>query len=331
MKKRKIRALVLFSGGLDSLLAIKILENLGLEITALIFKSLFFDAKKAKELAKEHRLEVIVINFSKKHLRLVKNPRWGRGKNMNPCLDCHLLMLNEAKRIMKEGKFELIATGEVLGQRSMSQNKQALRMLEKRAGLEARILRPLSARALEETEYEKQGLVERKKLLNIQGKKRNRQLELVRKYKLLKYSTPSGGCLLTDPCFSERLKKMFKHCPDCREDDVQLLKMGRIFWINNNLAIIGRHERDNKKLLNFWKTKRRKKDVRLRLCHFDGPIGFLRNLGKEKIKEQDLRKIGGLLGWYYPKIRDRKTFEISAKAAGDKKSKRLSVTLEKPL
>jgi len=149
--EKKSKALLLFSGGLDSILAAKILERQGIEVSALTFVSFFFDARQAKKSAKENGIKLIIRDISTPHLKIVRNPQFGRGTGMNPCIDCHLLMLKIAKKILREKKFKILATGEVLGQRPMSQNIRALQLIEKRANLEGKVLRPLSAVALSET------------------------------------------------------------------------------------------------------------------------------------------------------------------------------------
>ena len=167
---KRIKALILFSGGLDSILAAKILEEQGIKLLGLTFKSYFFNEKEAKESARKIKLPLKVIDFSKEHLQIVKNPKYGYGKAMNPCLDCHILMLKIAKRLMNKEGFHFVATGEVLGERPMSQNKEALKLIEKRSLLKGYLLRPLSAKLLEPTIPEMSGLVNREKLLDISEK-----------------------------------------------------------------------------------------------------------------------------------------------------------------
>ncbi|MDP2736973.1 MAG: 7-cyano-7-deazaguanine synthase, partial [bacterium] len=195
------KALVLLSGGLDSMLAARVLLDQGVEVTGLSFKSNFFGTIKAKKAAEQLGVELIEIDFSDEHLEMVKNPTHGYGKNMNPCIDCHALMLKRAKEIMVRDGFDFVATGEVLGQRPMSQHRDALDIVEKVSGLEGKLVRPLSAKLLNESEAEKQGKLIRNRLLDISGRSRQRQLELVKKYGIKEYASPGGGCLLTDPEF----------------------------------------------------------------------------------------------------------------------------------
>ena len=208
--KKSPRALVMLSGGLDSILSCAILKKQGIETTALVFGSYFFDHQKARFAADKLDIPLIIKYFSKKHLEIVKNPKHGYGSAMNPCIDCHALMIKMAKEIMTDNKFDIFATGEVLGQRPFSQNKRALELIEKRTEMQEKILRPLSAQLLDETEYEKKGLVDRKKLLAIMGKSRKVQLELAKQWGIDYYPTPSGGCRLAEKEFSQKLKELLE-------------------------------------------------------------------------------------------------------------------------
>ena len=262
---KKLKGLLLFSGGLDSLLSLKIAEKLKIDLTLLIFKSYFFDEKLALKAIKENRIKwpYQILDIRKEQFELVKNPFFGYGKNMNPCLDCHLLMLKIAKKIKDKENVDLVITGEVLGERPMSQNQKALKLLEEKSGLKGYLLRPLSALLLEPTIPEEKGLIDRKKLLAISSRSRKQQFDLAKKFKLKWFPTPSGGCLLTDPTFSLRLKDLFKISgkKEIKESDVELLKIGRHFIINQkNLRvkiIVGRNHSENEKL----KTLREKKDI----------------------------------------------------------------------
>lgn len=246
----KNKAIVLLSGGLDSILAVKILQAQDLEVEGISFVSNFYNAEKAIVAAENLNIKHHIIDIREEMLNLVKNPPSGYGKNMNPCIDCHAQMLRLTKE--KYGQdFSIIATGEVLGQRPFSQNKEALLRVQKLAGFE--ILRPLCAKLLPETSMEKDGLVNRGRLLDIFGRTRDRQFELAKKYNITDFPSPAGGCLLTDPEFSQRLIKLLDNVPNCKHDDIELLKHGRIFWINNKngsktLIVVGRNSNDNEHL-----------------------------------------------------------------------------------
>ncbi len=298
-----MRCLFLFSGGLDSLLGVKILQKQGIKVDLITFKSYFFDSKQAEKSAKDLKLGLKIVDFSQEHLSIVKHPRWGYGKNMNPCIDCHLLMLRKAKEIMEKEKYDFVATGEVLGERPMSQNKSILRMLEKRSGLEGYLLRPLSAKLLEPTILEKQGKICRDKLLALQGRSRKAQLELAQKWGLKNYPTPAGGCLLTDPGFSQRLKELFQKWPECSGEDIQLLKVGRHFWFDSNKIVVGRNKEENEKIKSFF----RKGDYLLKLKSLPGPLTLVRG---KKIDSLVLKRAAELTANYSSKARKEKEVEL---------------------
>ena len=325
----KVKALVLFSGGLDSMLAAKTLLEQGIEVTGLTFVSNFFNAEKAKVATKSLGVKHKIVNITVEELDLVKNPPNGYGKHLNPCIDCHGLMIKKAGEIAKEENFDIVATGEVLGQRPFSQNRQALKQVKKISGVD--VLRPLCAKLLEETQVENDGLVIRGKLHNIRGRSRERQLELVRKYGIKDYSSPAGGCLLTDPEFSQRLNRMLDYWPDCAASDVELLKNGRVFWVclpkdKKGLIIVGRHQKDNESLEKLAK----KGDIMIQLEEINGPNTLVRGLsiapgsmenlsmsiseklklsslqlGEEKGIEEVINIAGLLTGYYATKARGK--------------------------
>ncbi|MEA3452958.1 MAG: tRNA 4-thiouridine(8) synthase ThiI [Patescibacteria group bacterium] len=297
---KKIKALILFSGGLDSILAAKLLINQGIKVEGLIFKSYFFDIGRAQQAAKEIGIKLRTNNFSKKHLKMLKCPKYGYGKNMNPCIDCHSLMFQIAKQIMKKEKFDFVATGEVLGERPMSQNKQALKLIEKESGLTGYLLRPLSAKLLEPTEVETKGLVDRDKLLDISGRSRKKQLELAKKWKIKEYPSPAGGCLLTDPGFSKRLKELFDKYPKAGENDIELLKLGRHFWEGNIKIIVGRDHGENLEI----KRLKEKGDILIELKDLTGPTVLIRGY-KGKTSEKIITKAKALTRHYSLKARDK--------------------------
>lgn len=241
-----VKAIGLFSGGLDSVLAVKVLQDQGIEVTGVTFETPFFGAEKARDAAEAIDIPLKIINFTEEHLAMLKAPRYGYGKNMNPCIDCHGLMLEKAGGLMAGEGADFLFTGEVLGQRSKSQTGQSLRLVAKLSGFEGYIVRPLSALLLPETIPEAEGKVDRKRLLDIQGRSRKRQMALAQYYGLSSYSTPAGGCLLTDPAFSHRLKDLFdrENHPPVRH--IELLKVGRHLRVSGNVKIVvGRNKGEN--------------------------------------------------------------------------------------
>jgi len=284
------KAILLLSGGLDSILACKILEEQKIEVVPVFFKSYFFGPKTAQKSAKENGLNLRVEDISKEHLEIVKKPKFGWGKSMNPCLDCHILMLKKAKKIMKKNSHgrisisrgqrpsehysyaDFVATGEVLGERPMSQNKKALDLIEKESSLKGYLLRPLSAKLLEPTIPEKKGLIKREKLFDIQGRSRKRQIELAKKFKIKWYLQPSGGCILTDLEFGKKLRELLEKYPEFEGNDVETLKLGRHSWEGNVKIIIGRNHEENLKL----EALKRKGDTIVKMENYPGPTALIR-------------------------------------------------------
>ncbi len=252
MKQTKARALALLSGGLDSILAIKILQQQNIEVIAVNFSSPFFSEKKAIEAAKQLKVKLINIDLSHgknfyEYLNVINSPKYGYGSAINPCINCHIFMLKKVRELMPKLEAKFIVTGDVLGERPMSQHLSALAIIEKESGLQGKLLRPLSAKLLPETISEKQGLVDRNKLLAIQGRSRQKQLELAKKFKL-KFPAPGGGCILCEQEFSKKLRDLLKNKKekDIEPRDIELLKVGRHFRYKNNKIIVGRNEKENK-------------------------------------------------------------------------------------
>jgi len=248
-----MKALALFSGGLDSTVALKLILEQGMKVEAVNFVTPFCQCRKggcgASEATKAFNVPLKVFNAGNEYLKMVRNPKFGYGKNLNPCVDCRIFMLKKAKKYAKATGAAFIFTGEVLDQRPMSQHKTTLDLIEKEAGLEGKILRPLSAKLLPQTEAEKQGFVNRKNLLDISGRSRRKQMEMARQFNITNYPCPSGGCLLTDRNFARKLADLFAHKKRVSTKDVYLLKLGRHFRFGKNKIIVGRNETENQMLL----------------------------------------------------------------------------------
>ena len=308
---KKIKAIILFSGGLDSILAVKLLQEQMIELLGITLKSYFFNEEQAKKAAKQIKLPLKVVDFSEEHFKIVKRPQYGYGKNINPCIDCHILMLETAKKTMKKQGFNFIVTGEVLGERPMSQNRKALELIEKQSSLSGYLLRPLSAQLLKPTIPEKLGWVNRKEFLDISGRSRKKQIALAKKYKMKEYPAPSGGCLLTDPEFSERLKELLKIYPKCKENDIESLKFGRHVWLDKSKVVIGRDEKENKKIRKIAFGR----DILIEMKNYPGPLTLVRNYSKARISEKVIEKAKKLTQYYSTKARQKKDieFRITAK------------------
>lgn len=232
------RALAMVSGGLDSILAAKLVADQGIEVIGICFKSHFFNEENAVRMTAQIGIPLKVVDFRDEHFEMVKDPKHGYGKNMNPCIDCHAMMMRYCGDLLEELNADFIITGEVLNQRPMSQNKIALEKVKKESGIGAKILRPLCAKVLAPTEMEENGLVDRDRLMGIQGRSRKEQMELAEKWGIKDYPSPAGGCKLTDPNYSDRLEELLNHnrMPQARELD--LLKIGRHFRVTPNAKVI---------------------------------------------------------------------------------------------
>jgi len=249
-----VKALGLLSGGLDSTLAVRLMLEQGVQVETVNFVTPFCLCGRkgcdATDVASRFQVKLKSIFLGDEYLRMLRKPKHGYGKNMNPCIDCRILMLKRAKQYAKQIDADFIFTGEVLDERPMSQHKRAMKTIERDSGLVGRILRPLSAKCLLETEPEKRGWVKREKLLDIKGRSRKRQIQLARSYGLFHYPCPAGGCLLTDREFSAKMRDLFKHKRAIRLKDISLLKVGRHFRLGSNKIIVGRKETENKSLLS---------------------------------------------------------------------------------
>lgn len=261
------KCVLLYSGGLDSILACKILLEQSIKIFAINFTTPFLP--KADLPPVEFPLKV--INIGEEYLELVKNPRYGYGKNLNPCIDCKIAMFERAKEYMDEIGASFIATGEVVGERPMSQRKDALNIIDRDSEMRGLVVRPLSAKLLKPTIPEVEGIIDREKLLDISGRSRKPQLELAKKYGLKDYPTPSGGCLLTDPIFSKRVKDTMDNDKFSIEK-IYLLRYGRHFRLNDGCkVVVGRNEIENNMLLNLCARD----DYIFRVVDYVGPVVIL--------------------------------------------------------
>ncbi len=250
--KTSVRAIGLCSGGLDSMLAGLVLKDQGIDVTWICFETPFFPADKAREASEMTGIPLIVREITATYLEMLTDPPCGYGKHMNPCRDCHALMFRLAGEVMEQEGFDFLFSGEVAGQRPLSQNKQALRYVEKRSGFDGKVLRPLSAKVLPETEMETEGLVDRERLLGIQGRSRKEQMALAESYGLKAYPAPAGGCLLTDKKYSDRLRDLFGSGKAYESSDLHLLKQGRHLRLpNGEKVIIGRTKGDNRWIVKY--------------------------------------------------------------------------------
>ncbi|MBN1365492.1 MAG: tRNA 4-thiouridine(8) synthase ThiI [Syntrophaceae bacterium] len=276
-----VKAVALFSGGLDSVLAAELIRRQNIDVLCLTFTTPFFNARKALEAVCQINLPLEIQDITSEYLNMLKSPRYGYGRNMNPCIDCHILMLKIAGRKMEETGSDFIITGEVLGQRPLSQNKQSLYIVAKNSGYQDYILRPLSSLLLDPIKVERENFVDRSQLLSIHGRGRKIQIKLATNFGIVKYFPPAGGCLLTDPIFSRRLRDLFSHQGDRNIRDIELLKYGRHFRVSNECKIIvGRNNADNEELKKLATSD----DLTFNTTNFPGPF-VLVPYGKETDKQ----------------------------------------------
>jgi tRNA-uridine 2-sulfurtransferase len=281
---KRIKALAMFSGGLDSILATKLILNQGIEVEALNFRGFFCSCKTGLgpvESSKWLGVPLKAVEVDDRYLKMLRNPKHGYGRNMNPCIDCKIFMLKEAKKYADEIGASFIFTGEVLDERPKSQHYPALRTIEEESGLKGRLLRPLSAKLLPETVAEKKGLVKRDQLLAIRGRSRKPQMALAREFGITAYPSPAGGCLLTEAEFAKRLRDLFQHRKCCSVADVALLRLGRHFRLDENKIIVGRNETENKALI----TGKARNDLFFEVPEIAGPITVLQGRKTRKAIE----------------------------------------------
>ena len=277
----KRKAVALYSGGLDSTLAIIAVLRQGIEVTAVTFMNHFgcdvsdrsSCSKNPFAAAEKFGFEVKMSHLSDKFMDIVKNPKFGHGKNMNPCMDCRILMLKEAKEFMEMTGAEFIVTGEVLGQRPMSQRRDSLNIIDRETGLKGFVLRPLSAKLMKPTMPEEEGLVNRDMLYGFGGRSRKPQMALATEFGLTEYPAPAGGCLLTEPNYAYKLRELLDHDPDSSPHDLQLLRIGRHFRISPECkVIVGRDKAENEALLKLADNH----SPLMRVLGYGSPVTLLR-------------------------------------------------------
>jgi tRNA-specific 2-thiouridylase len=303
------KAFSLLSGGLDSLLATRLIMDQGIEVIGLHFITPFFGySKKGQESRFSERwrslygIEARIIDVSEEYFQVVRHPCYGYGKNFNPCVDCKIFLFSRAKALMMEEKADFLITGEVLGQRPMSQRRDTLRIVERDSGTEGVLLRPLCAKNLKPTRAELQGIVDRERLLDFSGRSRKPQMKLAEQLGLRYYPSPGGGCILTDPIMASRIKKYFSERQDVTVKEALLLQIGRHFRFSGGQhLIVGRREEENLRLMEL----RQDEDVFLKLQGISGPLGLIR--GKANIDELGL---AASIVARYSKARERVGVEV---------------------
>jgi len=318
-----MKAVVLFSGGLDSLLSSYIVKKEGIDLEALYFHNVFShlsfkDAQKQlSKFTSQLNIPLKIIDISAPLIELVKNPKYGYGKNLNPCIDCKILMFKKAKQYIEDHGASFIVSGEVLGERPMSQAKDLLNLIEKQSQLKGFILRPLSAKLLKSTVAEDNGWIKRDHLYAIAGRSRKPQLTLATQFGIRSYPSPSGGCLLTNPSFCRRLKDLMRYQPDFEMRDVKLLKLGRHFRISHKAKlIVARDHREDLELDVFFKDGL----IKFIPCRIKGPI----SLGVGDFDTYSLELATKIVANYCQRDNTKKTIKILTN------NNQIKVTIEEP-
>jgi len=295
MKNRT--ALALYSGGLDSILAAKLVTSLGIHVVCVKFVTPFFDYELLQDqegykqdVLEEYGLNVVLYDLSENYLDLLHNPSHGFGKNFNPCIDCKILMCTRIKEMMKHYGASFLISGEVLGQRPMSQRRDTLRVIERDSDNEGLLLRPLSAKLMTPTFAETEGWIDRDKLLDFSGRGRSKQLQLAKDFGISKFPTPAGGCTLADPILSDRIEKIYKgefivKPENIRISDIRLLLGGRQFEVvDGGWLILGRNEQENKKIESLAEEG----DLLLYMPEWPGPTALLRGVAGFELNEKNI-------------------------------------------
>ena len=282
----RIKALALVSGGLDSLLSIKLVQAEGVQVEGICFTSPFFGGERAEEGAHCLGIPLHLQQISQELISLLHSPPHGFGRGANPCIDCHILMIRKAGELMCQRELDFLISGEVLGERPKSQSRRALELIDRESGWGELLLRPLTAKNFASTLPERKGWVRRERLLGIKGRSRLPQIELATKLGLKDFPTPAGGCLLTDPIFSRRLKDLLSHSQlDLWE--AELLKVGRHFRLNVcTKVIVGRNQKENRLLSKLARPG----ELILRARDYPGPVSLL----KGELEEETILKAASL-------------------------------------
>lgn len=291
-----MKAISLFSGGLDSQLAVCLMQDQGIEVIAVTITTPFFGVSdEIRKAADDLKIELHTLHCSDEYMGVLLQPVYGYGKHMNPCIDCHAFMQRKAHEFMPEADASFLISGEVVGQRPMSQTRSSLNAVDKLAGVKGYLLRPLSALLLPPTIPEEEGWVDRSRLLDISGRSRTRQMELAKKYGLKDYPTPAGGCLLTQENFARRIRRYLDQRPDIIADELVILRYGRQFYTKEgNLIIIGRNHSENTNLENLAQAK----DYLFKVTDRPGPLGLLRPMAGENASTDEINYAASLTARY---------------------------------
>jgi len=295
ISKKKVKAIGLSSGGLDSILSALLLQRQGIEVEWISFKTPFFSPDSAIRASKQTGIPLLIKDITEIYMEMLKAPPAGYGKNMNPCMDCHAMMFNQAGLIMRESGYDFIFSGEVAGQRPMSQTKNSMNYVENHSGFKGAILRPLSAKILPQTMMEQTGLVKREALGNISGRSRKIQMEMAKEFDVTDFPPPAGGCFLTDKNFSRRLKDLMEVQKSYEKRDLYLLKHGRHLRLDEKIKIVvGKSQGDNNQIVSMYRPDR---DILIRHAFLAGPMVLIPG-GSQNREIEILSRAGAICAGY---------------------------------
>jgi len=318
MMSEKIKAVGLISGGLDSALAVRVIQEQDIEVIGLSCKHPFHADPPSGEkpyperVAHELGIKLVRPDVTDEMLAMVKNPPHGYGKHLNPCIDCRIIYLKEGASLMMEHGAKFLVTGEVLGQRPMSQRRDAMDIIDRDSELRGLILRPLCAKLLKPAIPEEEGWVDRDMLLDISGRSRKKQMELAKRFELEQFSSPGGGCLLTMEDFARKMEDLIKNRDDLDRNDVDLLKSGRHFRLSPDAKlVVGKNDSDNKRIAGLARSG----DLVITSVDVPGPLGLLRGEGDE----EKIKSACGIIGRYIGRAKGSVKFSIKA-ASGEQKA-----------
>lgn len=312
---KPMKALALYSGGLDSILACRVIMEQGIEVKALRFITPFtgYNMKGREAEVREHArrtygIDLEVIDIGREYTEVVAHPRHGYGKHFNPCVDCKIFFISRARELMEAEGASFLITGEVIGQRPMSQRRDTLHIIEHDSGTEGILLRPLCAQHLRPTIPEQEGLVDRARLLAFAGRGRKDQMALAARYGIKDYPPPAGGCLLADPNIAARLRWMFDNLNDRSFEGMLLTTLGRHFAVGEKtLLVVGRDERENDRIAQLG----REDDYEVELVSLPGPLSLLRGPAN-----QDIIETAAAITAFCSKARHERQVEVTCRKAG---------------
>lgn len=295
------QALALFSGGLDSILATKVIQQQGISVLGIHFVSPFFgEPQSVEHWQKIYGIPIVAYDIGKEYVEMLRaRPEHGFGKVLNPCIDCKILMFIKAKQLMATYGATFIISGTVVGQRPMSQRRDAINIVDRDADVRSIVLSPLSALRLKPTPMEENGVVDRSKLLGLWGRGRKAQLQMAKDLGITEIPTPAGGCRLADKEAAARYFPLFQHHTDPQAEDFALSNIGRQYWKKRSWLSIGRDQHDNKLL----ETLHKDSDYCFRLANFPGPIGLGRPLPDAPWTETRIEEAASLVASFSPKAK----------------------------